>query len=203
MKPQKRKAEEVYDKDAHERQAKWAERIGRMRAPVIVGIPPQMGLVPPELGLSTQYVYLHARCSEIVLEALEPLCPLRWDRLIDVTIGLGAGFSGMGETCGAVTGAVIAFGLDLAHKYRDTLLLRYYIGKATQKFIREFRERFGSARCQDIVAPQDLSGYLTPGGSEMDTYEAFLRSGACPWNEIRRFAIMYPLPSEDEELDFP
>ena len=147
-------------------------------------------------------VYVHVRCTEPVLETLQPLCPqvtkaqLNW--LADVTLGIGAGFSGMGEVCGAVSGAIMAIGIDFASKHRDTALLRLFIGRATQKFMRDFAKEFGSVRCKDIIG-HDISGYLTPGD---EAYEAFrkdatLRRGKC-WEAIR-FAIMYPLPSEQEE----
>ena len=179
----------MYDRKTHEKAAEGAIKLMQMRSPLRSGVEPN-------------YVYVHQRCSEVVLEALEPLCPLKWERLADVTIGLGAGFSGMGEVCGAVTGAIIAFGLDIAARYRDTAVLRLLVGKATQKFMRDFTKELGSVRCKEIIAPHDLSGYLTPGGEERKTYEAFLRDTAAHvkcWQAMR-FAIMYPLPSEEEEL---
>jgi len=176
----------MYDRAAHEKAAEEAIKLLRMRSPVQVGRPPE-------------HVYLNPRCTEITLEALEPFCPLKWDRLADVTIGIGAGFSGMGEVCGMVSGTIIAFGLDIAARYRDTIVLRLLIGRYTQKFMRDFAREFGSVRCKDIIG-HDISGYLTPGVD--DAYRAFIKYAGetrkC--DQLARFCIMYPLPSEEEEL---
>ncbi|MBN1615077.1 MAG: C_GCAxxG_C_C family protein [Deltaproteobacteria bacterium] len=179
----------AYVLEAREKAAEGALKLMLMRSPLRIGVPPN-------------HVYVHQRCSEVVLEALEPFCPLKWERLIDVTMGLGAGFSGMGEVCGAVVGYIIASGLDLAARYRDTTVLRILGGRAAQKFMRDFAKEFGSTRCKEIIAPHDLSGYLTPGGEEMEIYEAFMKDTASQmkcWNAMR-FAIMYPLPSEEQDL---
>ena len=68
----------MYDRAAHEKAAEEAIKLLRMRSPV-------------QVGRSPEQVYLNPRCTEITLEALEPFCPLKWDRLADVTIGIGAG----------------------------------------------------------------------------------------------------------------
>ena len=178
----------MYDKKAHEKAADNAEQLLRMRAPLLMGRP------------AGQEVVLNVRCTEITLEALQPFCKLKLDRLADVTIGIGAGFSGMGEVCGLISGTIIAFGLDYAARYRDTALLRYFIGKYTQKFMRDFTKEFGSVRCKDLLGGHDLSGYLKPGTD--DAYKKFLKYAAekRPCYPFARFCIMYPLPHEEEDL---
>jgi hypothetical protein len=82
----------IYDEVPHKKAADEASLlINSMRAPMRVGFP------------DNQARYVEARCSEVVLEALQPFCELNWDRLADVTIGIGAGFSGMGKVCVAVS----------------------------------------------------------------------------------------------------
>ena len=88
----------MYDRKAHEKAADEAMKVLDIRGPLMIGSPP---------------VYINVRCTEPVLEALQPLCPLKWDRLADVTMGIGGGFSNMGEVCGAASGAIIAIGLDI------------------------------------------------------------------------------------------
>ena len=175
----------IYDKEAHKKAADEAIRLMSMRAPMIVGFPHEPGR------------YVEARCSEVVLEALQPFCQLKWDRLADVTMGIGAGFSGMGEVCGAVSGAIIAFGLDLASRYREQAVLRVLISKATQKFMKRVTEEFGSVRCRDIIR-HNLSGLLIPGD---EGFNAFVKDQGATMKcgKILHFAIMYPLPFEEDD----
>ena len=179
----------MYDRAAHEKAADAAMKTLSMRVPLRLGEPP---------------FYVNVRCSEPVLEALQLLCPLKWDRLVDVTMGIGAGFSNMGEVCGAVSGAIIAFGLDIAARYRDTAVQRLLIIKATQKFMRDFAKEFGSVRCREILGGIDISGCLTPGDEGYAKFIKAHREGRLkPCSELIRWAIMYPLPSEEEELAPP
>ena len=176
----------MYDRKAHEKAADEAMKVLDIRGPLMIGSPP---------------VYINVRCTEPVLEALQPLCPLKWDRLADVTMGIGGGFSNMGEVCGAASGAIIAIGLDLAARYRDTAVLRLLIIKATQKFMRDFAKEFGSVRCRDIIG-YDISGCLIPGDKNYAAFRNYVaETKRC--SELMRFAIMYPLPSEQEELHPP
>ena len=189
----------MYDREAHEQACKAAIKQMEVSQNVRVGGKPYEA--------DDQYIFLNARCSEIVIDALQPLCPLKWDRLADVTMGLGAGFSNMGEVCGLVVGGIIAIGLDLSARYRDTVALRYYTIKFTQKFMRDCAKEFGSLRCRDLLG-HDISGTLIPGD---ETYATFIREtmkaraagqeGICP--RIQRWVLMYPLPSEQEELHPP
>jgi C_GCAxxG_C_C family probable redox protein len=178
----------MYNKEAHQKAADAAAKLEKVRMPLRLGEPP---------------FFINYRCTEPVLEALQPLCPLKWERLADVTMGIGAGFSNMGEVCGAVSGGILIIGLDLAARYRDTAVLRLLNIKFTQKYMRDFAKEFGSVRCRDIIG-HDISGCLIPGD---EGYKAFLKDivkgKLRPCFELIRFAIMYPLPSEQEELHHP
>ena len=178
----------MYDKEAHEKAADATRKLFDIRRPLRLGEPP---------------FYVNLRCTEPVLEALQPLCPLKWDRLADVTMGIGGGFSNMGEVCGAVSGGIIAIGLELAARYRDTAVLRLLNIKFTQKFMRDFAKEFGGVRCRDIIG-HDISGCLTPGDEGYAAFQKDMREGKLrPCIELICFAIMYPLPSEQEELHPP
>ena len=182
---------ELYDEPAHKKAADEASRLmNSLRAPMRVGFP------------DNQARYVEARCSEVVLEALQPFCGLKWDRLADVTMGLGAGFSGMGEVCGAISGAIIAFGLDLASRYREQAVLRVLITKATQEFMKAIKNEFGAVRCVNIIR-HNISGLLVPGDKK---YLSFIedKDAVRKCDSIQKFAIMYPLPLElDDFKDDP
>ncbi|MBU0777794.1 C-GCAxxG-C-C family protein [Patescibacteria group bacterium] len=180
----------MYDKEAHQKAADEAIRLLRIRGRVAMGNPP---------------VYVNVRCTEPVLDALKTFYPQidqdKWSWLTDVTIGIGAGFSGMGEVCGGVSGEILAIGADIVSRYRETALQRFFMIKYVQKFMRDVTNKFGSVQCRDIIAPHDISGCLAPGGDE--AYKAWMDSGMsnAPGKcaDIMHYAIMYPLPFEDEE----
>lgn len=189
----------MYDKQAHEKAYEAAIKSIKVRAPVRLGGSPYEDEDP--------YVFVSVRCSEPVIEALQSLCPLKWERLVDVTMGIGAGFSNMGEVCGVVSGGVIGIGLDLSARYRDTVALRYYTIKFTQKFMHDCIKEFGSVRCRDIIG-DDISGILTPGDKVYAEYIRKVTKAKAKGTEsvcmkLTRWAIMYPLPSEQEELHPP
>ena len=179
----------MYDETAHKKAAEAAMKVYALRSPLRLGEPP---------------FYINLRCTEPVIEALQPLCPLKWDRLADVTMGIGGGFSNMGEVCGALSGAIIASGLDLAARYRDTAVLRLLSIQFTQKLMREFGREFGAVRCKDILDGRDISGCLVPGDEGYAEFRKAVSEGKLrPCSDVMRWAIMYPLPSEQEELHPP
>ncbi len=78
----------------------------------------------------------------------------------------GGGVAGTGETCGAVTGAALALGLQ---DHLDTESAGPATSRrALQDFVLSFGAEFGALRCRDLTG-FDLT---TPGG-----HEAFVASG--------------------------
>lgn len=155
-------------------------------------------------GQQLRLVNINTRCTEPVIETLQPLLPLKWDYLADITIGLGSGFSNMGEVCGALVGAIICIGVDLAGRYRDTGVLRLLNIKFTQKIMHDFSKEFGAVRCKELLGGWDISGILTPGDETFAAYLKAKKEGKIePCDRLIRWAIMYPLPSEQEELHPP
>ena len=189
----------MYNRQAHEKACDAAMKSLEVRMPVRLGGRPYEADDP--------FIFVNVRCSEPVLEALQSLCPLKWERLVDVTMGIGSGFSNMGEVCGAVSGGVIGIGLDISARYRDTVALRYYTIKFTQKFMRDCIKEFGSVCCRDIIG-DDISGTLIPGDKAYAAYMKKVAKARAEGKEsvclkLSRWAIMYPLPSEQEELHPP
>ena len=89
-------------------------------------------------------------CSQAILAAFGPDYGLDEQTAIKVGRGLGSGM-GLGNTCGAVTGAIIALGLyqgDSGEKERDK---RYQSYDLIRKFVREFEKRRGSIECRDLL----------------------------------------------------
>jgi hypothetical protein len=134
-------------------------------------------------------------CTELVLEALQlhggrPILPERIDRLEDITIGLGAGFSSQGEVCGVISGHIIAIGIDVAYKLRETAMIRKEVAMATRKFCRQFRERFGALRCVELTG----INFLKPDGSEdLEAFDTFVKSNP-KCEDYIQFSIYAPFP---------
>ena len=179
----------MYDKEAHEKAAAEARRVGWLREPLTMGRPPEG---PYQVGV---------RCSEAVLEGLQQCCPqvskAQFDWLADVTMGLGAGFSGMGEVCGAVTGHIIAIGIDTAYRTRETAMIRKEVSEATRRYCTLFKEKFGALRCADLTG---LNFLKSDGSQNTDAWKEF-GSGSPPIGErcldFIQFSIYAPLPSEE------
>jgi C_GCAxxG_C_C family probable redox protein len=98
-------------------------------------------------------------CSQAVLcyalEAMGDDCDLA-----TVAKYFGGGIAGMGEACGAVTGAAMAVGMrDYSAEQKDPDSAAV-TKEALQKTMKAFAEKFGSCRCRDLTG-YDLS---TPEG---------------------------------------
>ncbi|MFH0785866.1 MAG: C-GCAxxG-C-C family protein [Pseudomonadota bacterium] len=93
-----------------------------------------------------EYGYL---CSESVIISAAKHMNIDWDHLPAIATGLGGGFGGMGSTCGALTGAVLALGLSHGRNKPDQD--PFVCGALVQKLAEGFKERFGSVDCIDIL----------------------------------------------------
>ncbi|HEX76011.1 MAG TPA: C_GCAxxG_C_C family protein [Dehalococcoidia bacterium] len=171
----------VYDPEARKKACDWVTSWMKYAVPVYLA-----------------HEHTEPFCTEMVLEAIQTFSPIKIERLEDITMGLGGGFSGMGEVCGAVSGAIIGLGLDVTYSTRDTSQVRLRCAKATRSFCRDFKEKFGSLRCQDLGGPQ----VWEPGGMEewfaTPNFLEEVFEKRCL--QYIRFAIMYPFPSETKEI---
>jgi C_GCAxxG_C_C family probable redox protein len=91
-----------------------------------------------------------AACSQAVLAVYgEPLGMSR-----DQALKIAAGFAGgmrMGETCGAVTGAIMVLGLRHAGADSTTREGRTEVYARVLDFLERFRKRNGSSICRDLL----------------------------------------------------
>lgn len=105
-------------------------------------------------------------CCQSVLSAYGPQFGLDRDLALKLASGFGGGIGHLGETCGAVTGALMVIGL----KHGGTLAEDEDSQEETFSLINQFLERFkarhGSIRCRELLG-YDIS---TPEGlqSAMD-----------------------------------
>ncbi|BBD09933.1 C-GCAxxG-C-C family protein [Desulfovibrio ferrophilus] len=99
-------------------------------------------------------------CSESVASIFATHFGLPEEPLRRAACGFGGGMGGMGRTCGAATGAIMAIGMALAPDDPTNAAARSQVKNAVRTFLQEFEERHGSSHCKQLLGC-DLS---TPEG---------------------------------------
>lgn len=89
-------------------------------------------------------------CTQAVLSAYAPLHGLDRDAALRLGGAFGSGM-GMGETCGAVTGALMVLGLRHAQVTGAGFLTRDRTERETAAFIERFRARNGTVSCKELL----------------------------------------------------
>jgi len=88
-------------------------------------------------------------CSESVLLAIANDAFGMENFLIPrVATGFGGGISRQGYVCGAISGAVMGFGLKYGRNSPDELRAETY--NRVVEFFKEFQKRFGSIMCKEL-----------------------------------------------------
>jgi C_GCAxxG_C_C family probable redox protein len=90
-------------------------------------------------------------CSQSVLSAF---CDeLGFDRqtALKISAGFGGGIGRSGETCGAVTGAIMAIGLKKGMSSPDPLKANEITYALSAEFLKRFRGSHGSTFCHDLL----------------------------------------------------
>jgi C_GCAxxG_C_C family probable redox protein len=102
-------------------------------------------------------------CSQAVLSAFAPQLGLDRVAALKVAGAFGGGMGRMGETCGAVTGALMAIGL----KYGQTTGEDKAAKEKSYEMVKQFVERF-KARNRGCLACRELLGadLSTPEGMQ-------------------------------------
>jgi C_GCAxxG_C_C family probable redox protein len=113
-------------------------------------------------------------CAQSVLAAYGPQLGLDRETATRVSAPFGGGIGGTGETCGAVTGALMVIGLWHS-QHRSATGPDRDVYKVAQRFLERFRERNGSTACKALLGV-DLSA---PGGREQASERALFTS-LCP-----------------------
>ncbi|MFC1737119.1 C-GCAxxG-C-C family protein [Candidatus Hydrogenedentota bacterium] len=99
-------------------------------------------------------------CSQAVLAAFGERFGLEREMALRVASGFGGGMR-RGETCGAVTGALMVLGLRIYDLSKGAKSAKKGPYSAVEDFARRFIERNGSVSCKellgcDISIPEDL-----------------------------------------------
>ena len=90
-------------------------------------------------------------CSQAVLTAFCEQFGLNKETALKLSQGFGGGFARCGETCGAVTGALMVIGLKEGSSLQDETPEKEKTYATVQAFIGAFRNRHGSIVCKELL----------------------------------------------------
>lgn len=107
-----------------------------------------------ELDKMVEKLYpVYHSCSQPTLAALNDQFALNADQTVTAIKLFAGGVAGKGETCGAVTGSLLAIGFNFDVKNKDTANPRASMQYGGIFFDR-FTKEFGSTRCKEVVKLQ-------------------------------------------------
>ncbi len=87
-------------------------------------------------------------CSQAVFTSLAEPLGLDYETALRIASGFGGGMGRMGATCGAVTGAFMAFGLQSGGIDPEA---KEETSRLVNRFVEVFRERHPSINCRDLI----------------------------------------------------
>lgn len=114
-------------------------------------------------------------CSQSVLSAFADPADLGRAAALRVASGFGGGLARTGETCGAVTGAIMALGLGHCGVPAEDPLAKERAYPPVQEFLARFRAQHGSIVCRELLRC-DLG---TPAGLQSAREQGLFKS-RCP-----------------------
>ena len=114
-------------------------------------------------------------CSQAVFCAFSDLVGLDMDFAKKLSSGFGGGMGRLRETCGAVSGMVMA--ASALYGYSDTTdpELKYECYKLVQALCKRFREESGSISCRELLGLSGASDPYSPPRTE-----EFYKARPCP-----------------------
>jgi C_GCAxxG_C_C family probable redox protein len=90
-------------------------------------------------------------CAQSVLAAFGQDHGLDREMALRVAGSFGGGMARMGETCGAVTGALMVLGLRHGMTRKEAPQAKENNYNEVLKFVEAFKARYGSIQCRDLL----------------------------------------------------
>jgi len=90
-------------------------------------------------------------CSQAILAAYAPRLGLERDKAFRLAQSFGAGLARLGETCGAVTGALMVIGLKYGKVRAKDDAAKEKTYRLVGEFMDRFRSKHGSLRCKVLL----------------------------------------------------
>lgn len=110
-------------------------------------------------------------CSQSVLSVFAEDFGLTKDACLRLASPFGSGIARMQETCGAVTGALMAIGLKYGKGEQGVEVDKSHAYKLSQKLIAEFKNNHHSICCLDLLDGLDIN--TAEGMAEIQKRELF------------------------------
>ena len=96
-------------------------------------------------------------CAQSVFWTFAPRYGFDRDTALKVACGLGAGMGRRQETCGAVTGGILAIGLRFGRGEAQDRMATEETYAKTQELMRRFEAAQGSCNCRQLLGGCDLT----------------------------------------------
>lgn len=96
-------------------------------------------------------------CAQSVLSVLAPDLGLNQDTAMKLSSPFGSGIAYLQETCGAVTGALMAIGLKYGKGEKGSAEDKERAYDFSRHFITEFKKNHGSICCRTLMENLDMS----------------------------------------------
>ncbi len=90
-------------------------------------------------------------CSQAVLSAFAPGLGLDRPTALRLAAAFGGGMARMGQTCGAVSGALMVIGLKHGHIAAEDKATKEKTYALVRQFVDQFRARNTSLLCRDLL----------------------------------------------------
>jgi C_GCAxxG_C_C family probable redox protein len=90
-------------------------------------------------------------CSQAVLISHSEELGLDSDASFKISCAFGGGMAHTGETCGAVTGALMLIGLKYGRCKAGDLAAKDLTYEKAKEFSRRFKEKHGSVKCTELL----------------------------------------------------
>ena len=90
-------------------------------------------------------------CSQAVLSAFAPGLGLDRQTALRVAAAFGGGMARMGQTCGAVSGALMVIGLKHGHMAAEDKAAKEKTYALVREFVDQFRTRNTSLLCRELL----------------------------------------------------
>jgi len=90
-------------------------------------------------------------CTQALLSIYGPLFGLNREKALMLSTGFAGGMSRLGETCGAVTGAIMIIGLKYGKVQADDEKAKEFTYLYVGEFVEAFLSRNNSIACTDLI----------------------------------------------------
>lgn len=100
-------------------------------------------------------------CSQAILSVYGDQFGLEKETALKLAAGFGGGMAGTGQTCGAVTGALMVIGLALGHVEAKDNAAKARTYHTVVRFMRAFEKAHGTVNCTELLGHDlgDPEGY--------------------------------------------